>query len=63
MSSSIAIGSVAGVYRLNNCPFLSIKNFSKFHLISGPSSPLCFSFRYLYKGIAESPLTLICNQK
>lgn len=54
----MSIGSVVGENRLTAFPFLSTKNLEKFHLMASSSSPPCCSFKYLYSGMAESPLTL-----
>lgn len=53
----ISIGLVVGAKRSRGIPFLSIKNFVKFHLIELPNVPLCLCFRNLNNGSASSPFT------
>lgn len=56
----MSAGSVVGANRSTGCPFLSTKNFVKFHLMPfKPKKPCCFSFKYLYNGMALFPFTLI----
>lgn len=60
----MSMGSVVGANLLTGWPFLSTKNLVKFHLIALPKKPFCFSFKYLYNGMAVFPFTLIwCGDK
>lgn len=54
MSSTILFGSTVDEKRFTTLPFLSTKNFVKFH---STLAPVVWSFRYSYNGIAFSPFT------
>src|SRR5690606_17518846 len=58
-SSSMSFGEVCGLYRLTMRPFLSIKNFAKFHSISSVDEPFPDDVKYLKRGSASSPFTSI----
>lgn len=58
ISFPMSRGSVVGAKRSTGCPFLSHKNLVKFHLIALPKKPFCLFRKYLYSGMADSPLTL-----
>jgi hypothetical protein len=47
MSFSIWNGEVVGGYLSTTLPFLSTKNFSKFHLTRSPKNPPALDFRNL----------------
>ena len=59
MSGIISFGDVLGPYLLQQIPFLSTRNFEKFHLIALIKVPPCFFFKNTYSGCAFDPLTSI----
>jgi len=58
ISFSISIGSVGGPNRSRGFPFLSTKNFVKFHLIASiPRIPPFWVFNHFHRGCASFPFT------
>ena len=58
----MAVGGVIGAKRSTTLPFLSTKNFVKFHLMLSPSKPPFLLFRNLKTGCVSAPLTSILEK-
>lgn len=61
--TSIWNGEVVGGYLSTTFPFLSTRNFSKFHLTKSPKNPPELDFKNWYTGAVLGPLTSTCCQK